>query len=372
MPKGWWAFCFIRSLTINLFWGRILNPAPALKEGEKMSIKPFSAILNSVGAQVPVGAGMLTQGQAWFVLPGSGSDTASGRRFDRALASLAGGGAATSGALAKVTANRNDVVYFMAESNTAADTTDYQSSTASGGALIWNKDLTHLIGVPGGSMFSPRSRIALLSSYATAANLFTLSANACRIENMAFFEGVAHAQPTGCMKVSGNRNYLRNCHIAGIGDDTNDIASAYSLYISGAENVFDRCVIGLDTIDRGSAANSEIYFAAGANRNYFKDCIIISRLQHSTNSPQVRVAGGAMGNPGPIAIFDNCMFVNCSTNYGFAQTYVFVFTAAPTAGIMVVRNSFANATNWGVAGNHLILQNSVSNAGYNEGLGYSS
>ncbi len=337
-----------------------------------MSIKPYSAILHSVGAQVPVGAGMLTQGQAWFVLPSSGHDTASGRRFDRALATLAGGGAASSGALAKVTANRNDVVYFMAESNTAGSTTDYQSYTASGGALIWNKDLTHLIGVPGGPMFSQRSRVALLSTYNTAANLFTLSANGCRIENMSFFEGVAGTLPTGCMKVTGSRNYLRNCHIAGIGNDANDIASAYSLYLSGAENVFERCVIGLDTIDRGSAANSEIYFAAGALRNYFKDCIIISRLQHSTNSPQVRVVGGAMGNPGPMGIFDNCLFINCSTNYVYAQTYVFVFTAAPTAGIMVVRNSFANATNWGVAGNHLILHNSTANAAYNEGLGYSS
>ena len=337
-----------------------------------MSIKPFNAILPGVGVTVPVGAGMLTQGQAWFVMPGSGDDTAGGRRFDRALATLAGGGAATSGVLAKVTANRNDVVYFMAESNTGASTTDYQSNTAAGGALIWNQDLTHLIGVPGGPMFSQRSRIALISSHVTANNLFTLSANACRIENMSFFEGVAHAQPTGCMKVTGNRNYLRNCHIAGMGNDLNDIASAYSLYVSGEENVFDRCVIGLDSTDRGSAVNSEIYFAAGATRNYFKDCIIISRLQHSTNSPQVRVAGGAMGNPGPIAIFDNCQFINCSVNYGFDQTYVFVFTAAPTAGIMVVRNSFANATNWGAGGNHLILHNSVANTGYNQGLGYSS
>lgn len=336
-----------------------------------MAIKPFSAIVPSMGLQFFGGPGPLTQGQAWYVNPSTGSDTASGRRPNQPLKTLYAAGAGTAGALAKITANRNDVVYMFAASNTAASTTDYQSNTTTA-ALSWASDLTHLVGVNANPYFAQRSRIALASAFNTAVPMVSWSANDCLCANIEMFEGVAGTLPTGCLKLTGNRNRFLNCHIAGIGNDANDIASAYSLYISGEENVFERCVIGLDTIDRGTAANSEIYFAAGAARNYFKDCIIISRLQHSTNSPQVRVAGGAMGNPGPIAIFDNCMFINCSTNYGFAQTYVFVFTAAPTAGIMVVRNSFANATNWGVAGNNLILNNSVANTGYNQGLGYSS
>jgi pectin methylesterase-like acyl-CoA thioesterase len=173
------------------------------------------------------------------------------------------------------------------------------------------------------------------------------------------------------MKVTGSRNVIKRCHIAGTGDDTNDIADSYSLYVSGAENLFEQCVIGLDTIDRGSAANSEIYLAAGCNRTIFRDCYIISRLQHSTNSPFVRVAGGSMGNPSTV-IFDNCKFIATSTNYGFAQTYAFVFTAAYTAGQIYVVNCSTNSTNWGVAANHLLIHNSVSNTGYNQGLAYSS
>ena len=64
-------------------------------------VKPFSAILHNYGLQVPVGAGILTQGQSWFVMPSSGNDGGSGRRPAAAMKTLAGGGgAATGGALA--------------------------------------------------------------------------------------------------------------------------------------------------------------------------------------------------------------------------------------------------------------------------------
>jgi hypothetical protein len=300
-------------------------------------------------------------GSVFYVKPSSGLDTRSA--LTPALAKKTVLDALTN----KVTANKNDILALISESNTSGSTTDYQSAT-----LDWSKDLSHLIGINNGPMFSHRSRIALISTYVTASNLMTVSAKACLFKDLALFAGVADVNPTGCLKVTGDRNVFEKCHIAGIGNDANDIADAYSLYISGQENFFNRCVIGLDTIDRGSAANSEIYFAAGALRNYFKNCIILMRLQHATNSPFVRVAGGAMGNPGPIAIFDNCLFIHCSTNYVYAQDYAFVFTAAPTAGIMVVRNSFTTASAWGAAGNHLIVHNSVSNTGYNQGLGYSA
>lgn len=318
----------------------------------------LTALLPSLGSQHMAGP-LLSQGKSIFVNPYYGDGN--GKRPDKALTTLAS-------ALAKAEANKNDVIHLLSASNTAAYTTDYQSAT-----LDWSYDLTHLIGVGAGNIFSPRSRVSLISTYVTASNLFTLSANGCKIANINFFAGVADTHPTGCMNVTGNRNHLFRCHIAGIGNDLNDIAGAYSLRLAGAENLFEECVIGLDTIDRGSAANSEIYIAAGGLRNVFKNCIIISRLQHSTNSPQVRIAGGAMGNPGPIAVFDNCLFINTSTNYGYPQTYVIVHTAAPTAGVTILKNcSGIGATNWGVAGNHLILHNSATNSGYTDGVGYSS
>jgi hypothetical protein len=321
-----------------------------------MSHPYLSAILPGQGLGIP--GPVVTQGQAFFVNPYYG--IGDGKKPNRAFTSL-------STALDKLTAGHNDVVYMLGASNTAAYTTDYQSAN-----LDWDVDLSHIIGVGAGQWFSPRARIAFASTYDTASNLFTVSANGCRFQGLQFYEGVAGTNPTGCVSVTGNRNVFYGCHLAGIGHDNNDIANAYSLYVSGQENVFERCVIGLDSIDRGTAANSEIYFAAGALRNYFKDCLIIGRIQHNTNSPHVRCAGGAMGNPGSIAIFDNCKFISSATNYGYTQTYAIVFTAAPTAGLMYVVNCSTNASNWGAAGNHLLIHNSVSNTGYNQGLAYSS
>ena len=67
-------------------------------------------------------SGMLTNGKPWFVKPGTGangSDGNRGNRIDRPLATL-------SKAQTLATADRNDVVYLISSSNTAANTTDYQ------------------------------------------------------------------------------------------------------------------------------------------------------------------------------------------------------------------------------------------------------
>lgn len=187
-----------------------------------------------------------TQGKIWHVRPKNGSDSNDGKSSRKPFATLAA-------ALAAATANQNDIVLLYAESNTAADTTDYQSAT-----LNWNKDGVHLIGLNAGVNISPRARVAFLSSYATASNLFTLSANGCFIANVEFFAGVASALPTGCFNLTGQRNRIENCHLAGIGNDANDIAGAYSLRLAGSENLFVRSTIGLDTIGRGTADNAEI------------------------------------------------------------------------------------------------------------------
>lgn len=274
--------------------------------------------------------GIVSQGNVWWVRPASGVDSVNGVN-----AGLTSGTAfkTLSFALSAATANQNDVVLLCAESNTASLTTDYQSTT-----LTWNKDLVHLIGVNAGALYSQRSRIALAANYVTASNLFTLSANGCLISGIEFFEGVASALPTGCVKVTGARNVFRNCHIAGIGNDANDIAGAYSLNLSAAEeNLFDNCVIGLDTIGGGTAANSEILIDTASTRNRFRGCTITRLLDSATNHPLVKLA--AATSIDRTLIFENCIFVNQATNYGLAQAGVFKFVAALTQGYVIVKDS---------------------------------
>jgi hypothetical protein len=270
----------------------------------------------------------VTQGKAIYVKPYTGSDSNSGKRPDRAVKTLAQ-------ALTLATADQNDVVYLFSESNTAAYTTDYQSST-----LDWNKDGVHLIGVCSGSPMSQRARVAFISTYVTASNLFTLSADNCLIQNIQFFAGVNSANPTGAVQVTGDRNVFRNCHIAGIGHATMDTAGAYSLYLNGVEEtLFDKCWIGLNTVDAGTAANSEILMASTVKNVFFDDCRIFRRIEHATNHPLVKIA--AATSIDEFVEFNRCAFISTSTNYGTIQSGVFKLVADLTQGIIVVRDSYA-------------------------------
>jgi len=166
--------------------------------------------ITSMGVPLPI-APLLgpTQGKYIFVKPYSGVNGNDGLTPATAVKTLAY-------ALSLATANQNDVVFLLAESNTAASTTDYQSSN-----LDWNKDGVHLIGVNNGTMIGQRSRIAPLSTATAFANLFTVSANNCLIANIEFFQGAMATNPSAastCVTVSGQRNRLVNCQISGIGE----------------------------------------------------------------------------------------------------------------------------------------------------------
>lgn len=192
---------------------------------------------------VPVG-GMFTPGRAIFVRPGTGSDANTGKSPNKAVQTLAK-------ALSLATADKGDIVYMIAEGNGSSATTDYQAT-----ALDWNKDGVHLIGIGADPLLGQRSRIAQLSTVLTIEDLFTVSANNCIIKNIAVYHGIDNSTATSprAMVVSGQRNHIINCQISGAGSTAGDMdnAGARSLAVTGAENTFTNCYIGLDTVIRGT------------------------------------------------------------------------------------------------------------------------
>lgn len=323
-----------------------------------MAIKPFNAIIPGMGVQMfgpPI-----TQGQAWWVAPYSGSDTASGKRPNQPLKTL-------KAALSKATANRNDVVYMFAENNTGTYTTDYLTTY-----IDWNKDGVHLVGVNAGPMTGQRSRVAWKSTAATttATELFRVSANNCYMANLEVFQGLASGTSMlGGMNVTGARNRFFNCQISGMGHADNVIANAYSLALTGAEeNLFERCYIGLDTIPRATDTTSELRVLTAATRNTFKDCTFSSMIGHATYNPYVYFYGATAIDRW--IMFDNCKFINFATNYGFAQTYAFKYSATPTQGATIVNGGMCMAGNWAATGNHVYLSAPLINTAYTGGIGY--
>jgi hypothetical protein len=201
-----------------------------------------------------------TQGNIFFVSPGLGSDNNPGTAA-APLASL-------STAFAMATAGQNDIIYLLAHSNTAGLTTNYLSSV-----LTWNKDLVHLIGVNGGPRIGQRSRISNLAGSAAMAPMVNVTGNGCLFANLEFFQGTPGSGTTSiCVQVTGQRNHFYNCQIAGMGDLTAvaDVSGSRSLKISGSENLFERCTIGLTTAIRATMVE-EVEISAGA-RNSFESC----------------------------------------------------------------------------------------------------
>lgn len=303
-----------------------------------MSITNFPNGVSSFGAVLPASGVGPTQGNTWFVKPSTGNNSNSGKSPEQAFKTLAT-------ALAAATANQNDVVYLLSESNSAASTTDYQST-----ALNWNKDGVHLIGVGSGSFLQNRARIAQLSTATNVDGLLTVSADNCLIANISVFHGVNDATSVGAVNVTGERNRFLNCSFSGIGHATQDVADNYSLQISGgAENVFERCYIGLDTVARGTAANSEIRLVSGATRNLFKDCIIATYAEANTHQFLLVPSAGL----DRWTIFDNCIFMNMPTGdaAGTTMTEAFDVTGGGSPdGIIYLHNcALIGATDWEAA-----------------------
>lgn len=274
-----------------------------------------------------------TQGNIWWVRPQTGNDNNSGQSSQNAFQTLRT-------ALAAAVANQNDIVFLAAEGNTAALTTSYQTAT-----LDWNKNSVHLIGVNAGPFVGQRSRVALQAAYATASNLFTLSANGCLISGIEFFEGVASALPTGCFKLSGQRNHIVGCQISGMGAATNDIAGAYSLSLAGgAENFLEDCYIGLDTTTLGATANSQIVCSAAATRNLLRRCIIATYTNHATNNNFLRAPTGSLDR---WLQFDDCLFYNPIDSASTNLTQAFI-VASDAGGSVVLqgKTGVIGATDW--------------------------
>jgi len=275
---------------------------------------------------MPVG-GLFFPGQAWFVRPTNGSDGYSGKKPSRAFATLAA-------ALDAATADNGDVVYFIAESASAASCTDYQSA-----ALDWNKDGVHLIGINAGNALGQRSRIAPAVATADIEDLFTVSADGCLIANILVYDGdvtASTATAPRAVVVSGERNHFVNCQFSLGGDaagaNSLDVAGARALSVTGGENLFEDCYFGLDTLLKATQ-EAEVDLATGA-RNIFRKCMFAT---YTSNTSMVLVSVAASVDR--FAMFDDCIFY-AAANITSAAAPLGAFNAVANNGLVLLKNPY--------------------------------
>ncbi len=267
--------------------------------------------------------------QLFIVDPQVGSDSNPGTTFEQPLLTL-------QAAHDLCTANQNDAVLLVG-GPTALNPT---------AGITWSKSYTHLIGLSGDLPgMGQRCRIVNTSGNDLSV-LFTLSGSGCIIKNIQFFDGKDNAADGACVLVSGDRNYFKNVFVAGMGDATASgpfsRAGSYSLKVSGSENCFDECTIGLDTVAR-TAANAELIVSGARNR--FRNSEIRS---NSTTAGKFLVKIDSTADLRDVQ-FENCLFFNYSSNWATGITDAFNMAISATAFVILRGNCLFVGVGLGVA-----------------------
>lgn len=262
-------------------------------------------------------------GNYWYVKPSSGSDSAAGDTPATAFKTL-------SHALSSATANNNDVIFLIAESDTAGSTTDYQSAT-----LDWNKSLTHLIGI--GGFVDQRSRIAALSTATGVAPVLTVSANDCYFANIELYGGVTgDATSFGALKLTGHRNYFENVTFYGIGGSDAVTSGAYNVqFATTTLNTFSNCIFGNDNVSIDNSTQGELYFNTTSSKIRFINCVFRSWI---SNAGYLFVTFAGTTSIDRTIEFTNCQFYAQSTNDATALTQVFGSMDGFTQGYVSLSN----------------------------------
>lgn len=229
----------------------------------------------------------------------------------------------------------NDVLVYVSGS----------SSISLAAGFTWAKNYAHFIGACSPVPYSPRSRIFLAAGTTGETFLFKVTGQGCVFQNLLIFHGVDDNTAAYAGVVTGQRNYFRGVHFAGIGHATMDVAGAGTLLIDGgAENLFEDCTIGLDTIARG-ANSRELVFDTAATRNVFKNCRIVAYVSNAGHA-LVKIADGTAIDR--LTKFENCHFIADSENRATALTSVFDIPAGISQG-MIDLDAACHVSSWGSA-----------------------
>jgi len=300
-------------------------------------------------------------GRAYFVDPENGADGNTGDA-DSPLLSITN--SSGTGAYDRCVSGRGDVV-FLRGGPTSSGTTGQTVRLSS--TLTWAKYNTHLVGLGAPTRVGQRSRITGPSTGGTFSPVMTVSGHGCIFSNFAVFDDYT-VDPVA-VKVTGQRNYFGNVNMQGMGAATGaDDAAGASLWIAaGAENTFERCTIGLDTVPR-STTNGEILLTSAATRNVFHDCDIVS---YSDNAGHLFVKAANSGDLDRYTLFNDCRFHNAPTGIASGTTMTQAMNVHASAGgyIWVTgMSSLIGATDWAAADNGNVFVDRVVAAAGTAGL----
>ena len=145
-------------------------------------------------------------------------------------------------------------------------------------------------------------------------------------------------------------------------------ASSYTIGFgtNGSENLFENCVIGLDTAERTAANASVKFYGVGSTRNVFRKCIF-PMWGLNANTPYFINAATATSVDRE-NIFQNCYFYNAVNSTG---TQLDVGSLAPVGGGTLVFDNCTGVgfTKWTATSSYCYVTGPVTGAGTTAGIG---
>lgn len=302
---------------------------------------------------VPVNGAHRT-GKTWFVNPYYGSDGNRGRKPTEAKASL-------SGVFTKVNDANNDVVYLI-----GSGTSWPAQSTRIASTLTISQDQVSVIGMNNGGLLSMWPPIGAQAAATGVAPMITVSGSHNFFANLQIFHGINDATSLGCLQVTGERNRFYRCQISGCGNSTMDAAGQYSLKVTGGENIFEECYIGLDTVARdGTNGWAELIVGPGP-RNIFKNCIFATYASGAGHHFVQTVQ-----SLDRFTLFDNCLFYNADQMSTVTElTEAFDMVATTEHQIILKDSMLVGGADWDASSADRISVNMPAPAANGDG-GYS-
>ena len=247
-------------------------------------------------------------------------------------------------ALAKCTANNDDVVFMSGSVHVTA-------------TVAWNKARTHLIGLSAPSQNS-RARIAIANTAATTgavSPLVNVTGAGCYFMNIEGFNGINQAATQVTWAAAGAQCYYKNCNFIQTGNATASAqAGSRALTVAGGECLFEDCTIGGDTLVRATNANATMEIISGAPRTILRRCVFQSWVTDVSDTQLTIASGGA----DRYVLLEQCALLNFGSTMSAAIT-----NAGGSPGSNVVLNNciVVGATAVATTGN--VFVNQVSAAG---------
>lgn len=310
-----------------------------------MGMTNLNALTLDTGPVLP-GTNLYT-GNWYFVNETTGSDGYPGTAA-QPLATLGA-------ALAKATANQNDVIAFSGTVRLSA-------------TLTWNKAGVHLIGMCAPLRRGKRARISIASGATAFTPLVSVTAAGCHFKNFGTFYGFDSASNNAiCWSDTGGRSAYENVEFLGFGDGTATTGTAnktgsraLSFNTSTGESTFTNCVFGVDTIQR-NATNYTIEIAGGAPRMTFENCDFESDLG-SSGTASSHVLIGASGIDRYLN-FNRCRFMDTTKSGGSTMAQAFNVSASAGGFVFLDQCTIVGITKpETTASNSIFINNSAVSA----------